>query len=147
MVEAQQQERWWLCRGAVLCSEGSGQCSHAPLHVWSLLSGLRLLGPRPSPVCDPLGWSRTVCPEAFPKHISLGLHDWIFSRVFIKNNPTGLWQVMESPNPSGSDPNTSRFPLLPLLPTLCLPCCCLTPLMGSELVQSLGSSRGQSSEQ
>lgn len=51
-----------------------------------------------------------MCPEAFPKHTSLGLHDLIFSRVFIKNNPTGLWQVMESPNPSGSGPKHQQVP-------------------------------------
>lgn len=60
----------------------------------------------------------------------------------------GLSRVMESLSiPQHQAPNTSRLPTAPLVLTLRFPCCCLTPLTGSELVQSLRSSRGKSLEQ
>lgn len=51
-----------------------------------------------------------MCPDAFPKYIPRGFRGLSFSRVFIKNDSTGLLRVVESPNPTGSGPKRQQVP-------------------------------------
>lgn len=81
-------------------------------------------------MCEPLGWSRPACPEAFPKHIPLRFHALIFSRVFVRNNSTGLWQVMESPNPTGSGPKHQHVPYIASVTRSVFPLLLFNPING-----------------